>query len=252
MKIQYCSDLHLEFGQNSSYLEEFPLSVSGEILVLAGDIVPLHNEYLSNSFFQFASERYEQVFWVPGNHEFYYKDIATYENSIDISIRRNIHLLHNVQKEYKGVRLIFSTLWSKINDFNIQVVEKGVADYECISFGKNKLRSSDSNRLHEISLEFLRDAFTGRTMQKTVVVTHHLPSAMCNAPQHKNSPVNDAFCTDLTPLIESSKANFWLYGHSHFNQNPVYTGSTILITNQLGYVQMSEHGTFRHNAYFAI
>lgn len=40
MKIQYCSDLHLEFKQNSEYIKANPLEPVGEILLLAGDIVP--------------------------------------------------------------------------------------------------------------------------------------------------------------------------------------------------------------------
>ena len=70
MKIQYCSDLHLELEKNSKYLKNNPLSVNGDILILAGDIIPLHDKFFNDSFFKFISDNYKKVFWVPGNHEF--------------------------------------------------------------------------------------------------------------------------------------------------------------------------------------
>lgn len=251
MRIQYCSDLHLEFEQNCRCLEEFPLKVSGEVLILAGDIIPLHNEYLTNSILQKISENYKQVFWVPGNHEFYYKDISLFEPSFEINVFNNISIVNNVLKDYKGIRFIFSTLWSKIRKSNEKTVENGVADFACISVGNNNLKSFDFNQLHETSLRFLEKTLVEKK-KKTVVVTHHLPSVRCNALIHRNSPINDAFCVDLTDFIETCDANFWIYGHSHFNQKPIYIGNTILLTNQLGYVQLNENGTFKPDAYFAI
>ena len=41
MKIQFVSDLHLEFADNRAYLKEHPLEVTGDILLLAGDSVYL-------------------------------------------------------------------------------------------------------------------------------------------------------------------------------------------------------------------
>ena len=251
MKIQYCSDLHLEFEHNSKYLSRNPLQVCGDILILAGDIIPLHDEFLNDDFFKFISDNYEKVFWVPGNHEFYYKDITEYSTSYNIKLRKNISIVHNVEIEYQDVRFVFSTLWSKISSKNEKVIEQGVSDFRLITNKSKKLRASDFNLLHEDAFNFIQQSLS-RNTGKTVVVTHHLPSDLCNSPIHANSPINEAFCVDLTKYIENCGANFWIYGHSHFNQKPLFVGDTILLTNQLGYVQSNEHGSFKHNAFISM
>ena len=43
MKIQYVSDLHLEFEENTDYLISNPLKVKGVILILVSDIKSRYN-----------------------------------------------------------------------------------------------------------------------------------------------------------------------------------------------------------------
>ena len=63
MKIQYASDLHLEFADNWRILkQEGPMNVCGDILVLAGDIGYLGDDnYQTHPFWDWASENYQQV-----------------------------------------------------------------------------------------------------------------------------------------------------------------------------------------------
>ncbi len=251
MRIQYCSDLHLEFLHNSNFLSANPLQVCGDILILAGDIVPLHDEFLNNSFFRFISKNYRQVFWVPGNHEHYYRDIYDYGTSFRFTIRENIDVLNNVELQYEGVRFIFSTLWSKISEANEKYIEQNVSDFECITNNDKKFRVTDFNGLHTESLEFITQSLS-QNNKKTVVVTHHVPSVICNPAVHTNSCINEAFTVDLTGYIHDSNVNFWIYGHSHYNQKPLYIGKTMLLTNQLGYIKLNEQQGFRYNAYFSI
>jgi len=251
MRIQYCSDLHLEFGQNSRYISKNPLKVNGDILLLAGDIIPLHDEFLNDSFFSFIADNYKQVFWVPGNHEFYYKDIAEFNKSYNIRIRDNINIVNNIVLKYENIRFVFSTLWTNISSINERNIEQSVSDFSSISYKNKKLKTKEYNWLHIEGFEFIQQSLKD-LHENTVVLTHHLPSNFCNSTNHKNSPLNEAFCVDLTDFIESCNANFWIYGHSHFNQKPLYVGNTILLTNQLGYVQHNEHKKFKKNAYFSI
>jgi len=225
--------------------------VSGEVLILAGDIAPLQDINHNNAFLQFASQNYEKVFWVPGNHEYYHNDIANYPSSFNFPIGRNIHVVNNISLDYKGIRFIFTTLWSNISKPNQSTIEQGVADFTFIAKNSKKIRATDYNQLHEESLQFLNQRLSA-TYEKTVVVTHHLPSHYCNSPQHQDSKINEAFCVDITEIIRSCKVNFWIYGHSHFNQKPLFIGDTILLTNQLGMVQLNEHGSFKPKAYFSI
>ncbi|MBK6947378.1 MAG: metallophosphoesterase [Haliscomenobacter sp.] len=251
MRIQYCSDLHLEFERNNHYVSSNPLQVCGEILILAGDIVPLHDEHMNSPFFRFIAENYAQVYWVPGNHEYYYHDIAGYGSSMHQQIHPKISIVNNVVIEYGGVPFIFSTMWSKISPGNERLIEQQMADFDCITYKNKKLRAPDFNRLHEESVRFLNTAIHGQK-RPFVVVTHHLPSPVCNSRIHQISPINEAFCVDLSDLIRESNASFWIYGHSHYNAKPVQIGNTFLLTNQLGYVHLNEHGAFRRNAYLSV
>lgn len=251
MKIQYCSDLHLEFDQNDKYIIRNPLTICGDILILAGDVVPLHDEFLNNSFFNFISDNYKQVFWVPGNHEFYHKDLTEFSSSFTIKLKSNVHIVNNIDLQYENIHFIFSTLWTKISRLNEKIIENGVSDFTSITNKNKKLKAADFNNQHSGCVDFIKQSLKN-IRYKTVVVTHHVPSSLCSSKEHHNSSINEAFCIDLTDFIETSNVNFWIYGHSHFNHKPTFIGNTILLTNQLGYVQLNEHLTFRDNAYFSI
>jgi predicted phosphodiesterase len=251
MKIQYLSDLHLEFAQNDRYMQNNLPNGDADILLLSGDIVPLHDDQLNNRFFSHISQQYKQVYWVPGNHEFYFRNLAEYPATYNIPLFKNINLVNNVVIEIEGVSLIFSALWSHISSKNEKVIEQSVSDFRCIELNGRKLKAADFNELHKQSIDFITNALQ-TAKGKKVVVTHHVPSVRCNSDEHANSPINEAFCVDLTSFIEQCGANFWVYGHSHFNQKPLIIGKTMLLTNQLGYVHMNEQRGFNIGAYFVV
>lgn len=251
MKIQYCSDLHLEFEKNNSFILKNPLKIKGEILILAGDIVPILDEFLILNFFDYISANFEIVYWIPGNHEFYHNDLQNFKSNSKIKIRKNVFIVNNCAIQYKDINFLFSTLWTHISSEKEKIIEERVSDFNLILNGNKKIKASSVNLIHKESFSFLKNELA-LNKPKTIVVTHHLPSKQCNLETHNNSEINEAFCVELTEFISKSNANFWIYGHSHFNQKPLFIGNTVLLTNQLGYIHLNENVNFKSDAFFSI
>ena len=151
MKIQYASDLHLEFAENWRFLKENPLQVTGDILVLAGDIGYLGDEnYSKHPFWDWASENYQQVIASMGNHEFYkYYDIAKLNDGFCLEIRPNVHSYYNAVVHIGDIDLFITTLWSKIPLKEAYYTEQVISDFRRIIFNGDLLTFADFNREHK-------------------------------------------------------------------------------------------------------
>ena len=111
MKIQYCSDLHLEFPKNKEYIRINPIRPEGDILILAGDIVPFAVMDKYEDFFNYLSDNFQMTYWIPGNHEYYHFDAINKSGTFSENIRSNVVLLNNTAVKLQDTKFIFSTLW---------------------------------------------------------------------------------------------------------------------------------------------
>lgn len=252
MKIQYCSDLHLEFQDNKNYLDRFPLKPEGDVLLLAGDIVLFKTMKKHEEFFKYCSDNFETTYWIPGNHEYYHFDLADVKTPLHEKIKENVFLLNNQTVTYKNVELLFTTLWSHIPPQHEWEVQKNVNDfYQIRNKGKN-FTANDFNALHKTDFNFLKSALAKPTDKQCIVVSHHVPTLMHYPEQYRYSEINSAFATELFDFIESSNAAYWIYGHHHCNTPAFKIGNTTMLTNQLGYVQQNEHQLFNPAAIIEI
>ncbi|MDE6804979.1 MAG: metallophosphoesterase [Muribaculaceae bacterium] len=249
MKIQYASDLHLEFKENAGYIKHNPLEVVGDILILAGDIGYLGDQnYSWHPFWDWASENFEQVIVAMGNHEFYkFFDISTLGDGYKLQIRHNVAAYYNAVIPIGDTDIIVSTLWSAILLKDAAYTEQVISDFRRIMFKGELLTFADFNREHRRCLDFIKSAVSQSNATHKIVVTHHVPSFRMLCPKFKDSNANGAFTVELEDYIQSSGIGYWIYGHSHYNVD-VRIGRTLCISNQLGYVFHNEHTSFRKDA----
>ena len=241
MKIQYCSDLHLEFPENKKFLVENPIKPEGDILVLAGDIVPFRLIDKHNDFWDYVSSNFRYTYWVPGNHEYYYSEIGERSGKFVEKIRDNVLLVSNTSFEHDGMRLIFTTLWTALSSANKFAIQQQLSDFRVIKNNGRVFAPDDYNKMHNTCLHYLKQELLENNCEKTIVVTHHVPTLLNYPEEYKGSFLNSAFAVELYDLIMDSDIDYWIYGHHHKNSSDFMIGKTRLLTCQLGYVELNEH-----------
>lgn len=244
MKIQFASDLHLEFPQNKEFLRKNPIKPEGDILLLAGDIVLFAALKDHMDFFNYLSDNFQTTYWTPGNHEYYYSNILERSGTFNEKILNNVFLVNNSTITLENVKLIFSTLWSKINPSNSWYIRKGMTDFKVIKYNEDIFSPDQFNQLHEESLQFIKKELHNHYTDKTLVITHHVPTLFNYPPQYRGNILNEAFAVELFDLIDTNGPDYWIFGHTHNNIPNFKIGNTQLMTNQLGYVMHNEQKGF--------
>jgi predicted phosphodiesterase len=252
LKIQFVSDLHLEFPQNRQYLQDHPLQVTGDILLIAGDSAYLDlpnsnlDTYGSYSFWDWASRHYQQVIVCLGNHDFYaHYDLSTMPDGYCRQIRHNVHAYYNSVVSIGDIDIIISTLWSKIEPCDAFLTERNVSDFYRIKYNGHRLTAEDFNLEHARCLQFIQQAVVESKARTKIVLTHHVPTHLCTAQEFCGSTISGAFTVELGEYIVDSGIDYWIYGHSHRNID-AQIGGTRILSNQLGYIS---HGEHHHNGF---
>ncbi|MGC3998060.1 MAG: metallophosphoesterase [Anaeromyxobacter sp.] len=233
-RLQVFSDLHLEFFQHREQVttaleRSMGAATSGTACVLAGDIaVPTgrRRRWLDLAV-EFFSARFEAVFFVPGNHEFYRAPapVALERLRKLAAAHPKVTLLEpGVIAKWGDHRVVGATLWFRDGPNNPRLAG-GLSDFAEIEGFVPWVY--DQNRQHVAWLdEMVREG--------DIVVTHHLPSRRSVAHRYEGDPLNAFFVCDQTGLIETRRPALWVHGHTHDSFR--YTlGATTILCNPRGY-----------------
>jgi len=255
MRIQYASDLHLEFKANTLYLQENPLPVVGDMLVLAGDIMLFgKNSLAQHPFFDWCADNFQETYIIPGNHEYYNgTELSNSLTDFEYFLRPNVRYLNNKSIVAGQTELFFTTLWCAIDIAQLMSVQMGVSDCHRIIYDGRRFNSQDYETIHQYCLTWLRESLNQSSANRKVIATHYCPTDRFRDPRFIESTINSAFVVRMDDFIEHSFAAYWIFGHTHYNGgNKTLIGKTRLLCNQLGYVHHGEHKTFNPQAYFEI
>jgi hypothetical protein len=212
LRIQIASDLHLEFYAGHEFPPDDDIIVpSAERLALIGDIGLAFDANLA-SFLHRQADRFVEVFYVAGNHEFY--NHGRQEHSVVeqlewirnvCSQRANLHFLEQSVLERQGVRILATSLWSHVpiefaneaanflNDYQLSFVVDGKGDGL-----RRKLRPSDTNQWHAANVAWLQKEIEGAPRNQSILVlTHHTPMLLGTSnPRYEGNPMTHCFSTD--------------------------------------------------------
>lgn len=243
------SDLHLEFGE--LYLPE-PV---GDVLILAGDILTVHG--LANvhskrgryhKLFEHASQNWEKVFYIAGNHEYYKwnrSNVPTYLRNF-VKQWDNVHFLENDAVQHGDTVFVGATLWTDFfggQEKYMHYVGQGMNDYGSHTY----LTPSMTLDYHKRSRNYI--SYIAKNHDKVVVITHHGPSALSSLPLYAGDPLNAGYYSNMESFIEEHPSiTHWIHGHMH-NTSDYMIHQTRILDNPRGYPH-ELNNTFNGKAYF--
>ena len=249
MKIHYMSDLHLEFKElDISNME------GGEILILAGDI-DVWTKKGKRIFEWMNSLPFDNILFVPGNHEFYSKGRINKirEEMLEAEKECNkVHLLWNKKKEINGQTFIGTPLWSNFKNGDPYVMlacDKGITDFHTTMLTDRDFWSPfEMAKDWRIAYDFLSDNIV---LGNEIVITHWAPSMQSSHPKYAGELINPYWCNEMDNFINTFQPKVWIHGHTH-NSWDYTIGETRILCNPRGYDPHEPNPDFDINKYFEV
>lgn len=237
MRINYFSDIHLEFGNLAIPNND------ADIIIAAGDIG------IGRQGVEWLKTINKPVIYIAGNHEFYTHEYRNTMSMLRSSCANSkIQFLEKDTLILQGVRFIACTLWTdllKNGEQKAHEVGLRLNDFRTIRFKEHSFDQADFTQLHRRSVLWLEDALDEPFDGKTVVITHHAPLGL-SWRERPNELKKMAYCNNLEELITKHQIAAWFHGHIHIPNDYVFAGTRIL-SNPRGYHGRKEVAGFDQN-----
>lgn len=249
MRIDYISDLHLDFylkktghleidrSRTEKFLEQLLPETIGDVVIIAGDLS--HENTQSFDSLNYFSQLYKQVFFVWGNHDYYLISNSKSDKYRHNSTRRlaellqmmdgltNVQLLENYEAHLvDGIRFAGATNWYPL--------ERA----EDVAFFKE--RSNDSRLIKGFNIKQAHDKETylyDQLLEVDVLITH-VPPLFIDS--HEKEGNTSCYLNKLDDV----SAKVCVFGHCH-ERNSYREQGVSYYVNALGYPDEQEIGKIK-------
>lgn len=227
MRLHLMSDLHLDHepGASRRWLNDLPAAPGVEVLVLAGDCYSVATSHFVLVERLLALYPDAQILLVPGNHDYWRSSPSEVEAlwKADFAEQPRVHLaLEPRFVTLAGVEFFAGTLWYRRPRPGQQ---REFVDHDAIEGSRPWVWNQQGAFESRLRL-------TGSA--KTVVVSHHLPTAQSTPLEFRGSPVDHFFMCSMGDAIRYVRPRLWLHGHTHTPCDYAYD-STRVVCNPRGY-----------------
>lgn len=238
------SDLHMDFGEMNPEFFDW----RGDVLLLAGDLAEEDKLRKMHRFWERAADMAAEVYYTPGNHEYYGSEIDTADTHLHefLSKYPNVRLLQNEFRYTNGVALFGGTFWTDLdrgNPLAMWDVQRGMNDYKHIRYAKGgyrPIKPIETRAMHQLSLEHLSNFFMhfddeDHSTMPVVVMTHHGPSYQSISRAYVGDKLNGGYVSNLDDFIfNHPQIKAWVHGHVHTFKD-YYIGECRVMVNARGY-----------------
>jgi Icc-related predicted phosphoesterase len=245
MRLWIFSDLHLDV--NAAFAPALPTRwPAHDAVVIAGDVqegLVASIEWIARS-----GLHAKPVIYVGGNHEFYGRDrYGELQEGRAVAARHNnIHLLERDRLDVGGVTFLGATLWTDYKLFDtpntcMALAERLMSDHRMIAHDEAAFSATSALHEHRVGVAWLAEELAKvRSMgRKTVVVSHHAPSAQSISEAFRSHPLSAAFASRLEHLMPG--VALWVHGHMHRHLDYRLEGARV-VNNPLGYLRREQTG----------
>ena len=245
VKIQFASDLHLEFKFKLNVLSN---QSNIEILCLLGDICVcgVDEDWTKyTTFIKHVSTKYKHIILITGNHEYYTNKKSGNQSiqKINLKIKQftqtlpNVHFLNNeifqLNINNKDIIFLGTTLWTFVDAQNKKFIQSTMNDYSNIFYNEKKFNIENMLSLHSDAVKFIEQnlsTYSKKPNQYIILLTHHKPIK-----GNISNILSQAYESDIKALQKYKQIiDIAAHGHTHKHMNELID-EIMIISNPKGY-----------------